>query len=129
MDMPAVIRQQYWISPAVGPGPLFNATQRAVRKLTGRDAGCYPALAWPCPGCGQQVTDLAPGGRPIHSELGHGYFARQAERGQAKDPQRLADQLIVVFDGAIVQAVMGTIAHSDSARSAVQALLDAHGIP
>lgn len=58
-----------------------------------------------------------------------GYFARQAERGQAKDPERLADQLIVVFDGAIVQAVMGTIAPSDAARSAVQALLDSHGIP
>jgi AcrR family transcriptional regulator len=57
------------------------------------------------------------------------YFARHAERGQAKDPQRLADQLIVVFDGAIVQAVMGTMRHSDAARSAVQALLDAHGIP
>jgi len=37
--------------------------------------------------------------------------------------------LIVVFDGAIVQAVMGTMRHSDAARSAVQALLDAHGIP
>jgi AcrR family transcriptional regulator len=58
-----------------------------------------------------------------------GYFARQAEHGQAKDPQRLADQLIVVFDGAIVQAVMGTLRHSDAARSAVQVLLDAHGIP
>src|SRR5215469_18013721 len=58
-----------------------------------------------------------------------GYFARQAERGQAKDPQRLADQLIIVFDGAIVQAVMGTLRHPDAAHSAVQALLDAHGIP
>ena len=64
LGIPAVIRQQYWISPAVGPGPLFSATQRAARKLTGRDAGCYPPLTWPCPGCGQQVTDLAPGGRP-----------------------------------------------------------------
>ena len=45
MDIPAVIRQQYWISPAVGPGPLFSATQRAARKLAGRDAGCYPARA------------------------------------------------------------------------------------
>jgi hypothetical protein len=56
-------------------------------------------------------------------------FARHAERGQAKDPQRLADQLIVVFDGAIVQAVIGTLRHSDAARTAAQALLDAHGIP
>jgi hypothetical protein len=63
VDIPAVIGQQYWVSPAVGPGPLFSATQRAARKLTGRDAGCYPPLAWLCPGCGQRVTDLAPGGR------------------------------------------------------------------
>lgn len=56
------------------------------------------------------------------------YFARQAERGHATDPERLADQLIVVFDGAIVQAVMGTGQHADAARSAVQALLDAQGM-
>jgi AcrR family transcriptional regulator len=56
------------------------------------------------------------------------YFARQAERGQAKDPERLADQLIVVFDGAIVQAVMGTARHPDAVRNAVEVLLDAHGI-
>jgi AcrR family transcriptional regulator len=53
------------------------------------------------------------------------YFASQAERGSAEDPQRLADQLIVVFDGVIVQAVMGTAVHADAARAAVQALLDA----
>ena len=53
------------------------------------------------------------------------YFARQAERGSAADPQRLADQLIVIFDGAIVQAVMGTSLHADAARTAVEALLDA----
>jgi AcrR family transcriptional regulator len=56
------------------------------------------------------------------------YFARQAERGQAVDPQRLADELTVVFDGGIVQAVMGTVRHPDAARTAVQALLDAHGV-
>jgi AcrR family transcriptional regulator len=53
------------------------------------------------------------------------YFASQAERGTAQDPQRLADQLIVVFDGAIVQAVMGTGFRVDAVRAAVQALLDA----
>jgi hypothetical protein len=57
-----------------------------------------------------------------------GYFADQAERGGAEDPQRLADQLIVVFDGALVQAVMGTGRHPDAARTAVQALLDAQGM-
>jgi AcrR family transcriptional regulator len=57
------------------------------------------------------------------------YFARQAERGEAEDPERLADELTVVFDGAIVQAVMGAVRHPDVARTAVQALLDAHRIP
>ena len=57
------------------------------------------------------------------------YFAHQAGRGQAKDPDRLADQLMVIFDGAIVQAVMGTARHSDAARTAAQTLLDAHSVP
>jgi AcrR family transcriptional regulator len=56
------------------------------------------------------------------------YFARQAERGHATDSQRLADQLIVVFDGAIVQAVMDTGRDTDAAQSAAAALLDAQGI-
>src|SRR5262250_1467779 len=81
------------------------------------------------------ATELADPGHPArqiardHKLRLRDYFARHAERGQAKDPQRLADQLMVVFDGAIVQAVMGTMRHSDAARSAAQALLDAHGIP
>jgi hypothetical protein len=45
--------------------------------------------------------------------------------GGADDPQRLAEQLIVVFYGVIVQAVMGTAVRADAARTAVQALLDA----
>jgi AcrR family transcriptional regulator len=56
------------------------------------------------------------------------YFARQATRGQAADPQRLADQLLVVFDGASVQAVIGTVQHSGAVRTAVEALLDAQGV-
>jgi AcrR family transcriptional regulator len=56
------------------------------------------------------------------------YFASQARRGGAPDPQRLADQLIVVFDGAIVQAVMGTAASPGAGRSAAQILIDAQGI-
>ena len=53
------------------------------------------------------------------------YFAGQAEQGHADDPQRLADQLVIIFDGAIVQAVMGTGLHADAALTAVLALLDA----
>jgi hypothetical protein len=50
-------------------------------------------------------------------------------QGGAEDPERLADQLIVVFDGIIVQAVMGTALHADATRTAVQALLDTQHIP
>jgi hypothetical protein len=84
-DIPGVIRQQYWISPAVGPGPLFSATQRAARNLAGHKAGCYRPLTWPCPGCGHQVTDLAPGGRPVHAELGHAAGCTRLARDQGAD--------------------------------------------
>jgi hypothetical protein len=70
-DIPGVIRQQYWITPGAGPGPLFSAAQRAARNLTGREAGYYAALEWSCPGCGQLVTDRAELGRPVHAEFGH----------------------------------------------------------
>jgi AcrR family transcriptional regulator len=80
------------------------------------------------------ATELADPGHPAR-RVARGYklrlrefFARQAERGQAKDPQRLADELIIVFDGAMVQAVMGTARHPDAAWTAVQTLLDAHGV-
>jgi AcrR family transcriptional regulator len=80
------------------------------------------------------ATELADPGHPARQVARdyklrlRGYFARQAERGQAEDPQRLADQLIVVFDGAIVQAVMGTARHPDAARTAAETLLDAHNV-
>ena len=80
------------------------------------------------------ATELADPGHPARQVARdyklrlRDYFARQAERGRAEDPQRLADELIVVFDGAIVQAVMGTARHRDAARTAVEALLDAHRV-
>jgi AcrR family transcriptional regulator len=54
------------------------------------------------------------------------HFARQATLGGADDPLLLADELIVVFDGAIVQAVMGSTDHGDAAAAAARTLLDAH---
>jgi hypothetical protein len=83
-DIPAVIRQQYWFTPLAGPG-LFGATQRAARNLTGRDVGGYPPLTWPCPGCGQQITDLAACGRPIYAELGHVAGCARLSRDQTAD--------------------------------------------
>ncbi len=76
------------------------------------------------------ATELADPGHPARQVARdykmrlRDYFARQAGRGGADDPQRLAEQLIVIFDGVIVQAVMGTAVRADATRAAVQALLD-----
>jgi AcrR family transcriptional regulator len=81
------------------------------------------------------ATELADSGHPARQVARdyklrlRAHFARQAERGNAADPQLLADQLIIIFDGAIVQAVMDTGIHADAARTAVQALLDAQHMP
>ncbi len=56
------------------------------------------------------------------------FFVKQAQRGRARDPQQLADQLLIVFDGAIVQAVMDTARGADAARTAAEALLAAHDV-
>jgi hypothetical protein len=80
-----VIRQQYRVSPAAGPGPLSGAAQRAARNLAGREAGCYHPLTWPCPGCGHQVTDPAPGGRPARAGPGHPAGCTRLARDQGAD--------------------------------------------
>jgi len=56
------------------------------------------------------------------------FFTTQAERGGCADPQLLADQLLIIFDGVIVQSVAGTIRRPDAAGNAVAALLDAAGV-
>jgi hypothetical protein len=84
-DVPGVIRQQYWIRPGFAPGPLFSATQHAIRNLGGRETGCRAAPAWPCPGCGQQVTDLAASRQPVYAELGHAAGCPRLARDQAAD--------------------------------------------
>ncbi len=80
------------------------------------------------------ATELADPGHPArrvargYKQGLRGYFAAQAERGEADDPQQLADQLITVFDGAIVQAVMGIAVRPESIQAAIRALLDAAGL-
>jgi hypothetical protein len=67
-DIPGVIRQQYWISPAAGPGPLFSATQRSARNLAGHEAGCCRPLSWPAPAAGTRSPTSPPAdGRPAPS--------------------------------------------------------------
>jgi AcrR family transcriptional regulator len=56
------------------------------------------------------------------------YFARQAQVGGAKNPKLLAEQLLMLFDGAICQAVMKSAPVPDSTRAAAKILLDAHGL-
>jgi hypothetical protein len=68
-DLAGVI---YRITGHTGAELLFSATQDAVRQLTASERR-YPPLTWACSGCGQQVTDRAPVGRPVHVEHGHAF--------------------------------------------------------
>jgi AcrR family transcriptional regulator len=56
------------------------------------------------------------------------YFTRQARIGHANRPKALAEQLLMVFDGAISWAVMNCSPVPDSARAAAELLLNAHGL-
>jgi AcrR family transcriptional regulator len=80
------------------------------------------------------ATELADPGHPARDVARHykqrirDFFADQAARGGAADPHALAGQLAVVFDGTIVQAVVGTPVPFGTVRGAVLALLDAHEV-
>ena len=56
------------------------------------------------------------------------HFRAQAVRGGAGNPQRLASQLLALFDGAIVATVMGTPLPLDALQAAAETLLDAQGV-
>jgi predicted RNA-binding Zn-ribbon protein involved in translation (DUF1610 family) len=71
---------------------VFRATQYAVARLTGSSRR-EPPLTWPCPGCGQEVTDRAATGRPAHVELGHAPGCARLARDQAADDERRRRQL------------------------------------
>ncbi len=65
--------------------------------------------------------------RDYKLRLGH-YFAHQARMGGATNPDALAEQLLILHDGAICQAMIKSAPVSDSARAAAEILLDAHGL-
>jgi hypothetical protein len=69
------------MTPHTGAGLLYQATQGAVERVTG-SRRC-PPLTWHCADCGQQVTDRAGAGRPIHTEHGHAAGCRRLRRDQA----------------------------------------------
>jgi hypothetical protein len=68
-------------TPHTGAGLLYQATQGAVERVTGGRR--YPPLTWHCADCGQQVTDRAGAGRPIHIEHGHATGCRRLKRDHA----------------------------------------------
>ena len=80
------------------------------------------------------ATELADAGHPAravaasYNQRLRDYLARQAGRAGAAAPRQLADQLIALFDGVIVQAVFGTRVDPSAIRAAVTALLDAQGV-
>ena len=57
-----------------------------------------------------------------------GYFAQQAANAGVKEPDTLAEQLLMLFDGAIYRAVANCSPVPESARAAAEILLDAHGL-
>ena len=71
---------------------LFSATQDAVRQLTG-SARYHAPLTWACAGCGQQVTEREPAGRPVHVEHGHTPDCARLARDQAAEDQRRREQI------------------------------------
>ena len=82
----------YRITGETGADLLFSATQHAVEQLTGSQRR-YPPLTWACPHCGQQVTDRAASGRPVHVEHGHAPGCARLARDQADDDERRREQI------------------------------------
>jgi hypothetical protein len=64
--------------------------------------------SWPCPECGQQVTDVAPLGRPVHTELGHDAACTRLARDQADD------------DNERRERIPGLVTSSEPARGPLQ---------
>ena len=102
---------------------VFSALQEWVSSASFR--GC-PFL--------NAATELADPAHPAR-QVARGYklrlreyFRDRAETGGASDPQRLADQLMILFDGAVAQAVQQTTTDATAARSAAEILLTAHSI-
>jgi hypothetical protein len=83
-DLAGVI---YRITGESGAELLYSATQDAIRELSGTE-NYHPPLTWTCQPCGQQVTDCAPAGRPVHVEHGHGPGCARLARDQAAEDQR-----------------------------------------
>jgi hypothetical protein len=106
-DITRVVGLPCWKADDTGAELLFSATQYAVEQATGAQRR-WPPLTWICPGCGRQVTDRAPAGRPVHVEHGHARGCARLARDQAAEDQRHREQ------------VPGLILHSEPAVGPVQ---------
>jgi AcrR family transcriptional regulator len=72
------------------------------------------------------IADPIQGAAAEHKRLVAGYLGDLAEKAGAKDPQRLALELAMLIDGAIVCAhVCGVSDAADRARTAAEVLIDA----
>ena len=85
-DITGVLTLPCWNGSDTGADLLFSAAQHAVHMVTG-SRGVFAPMSWPCPGCGQQVTDRAHAGRPIHTEHGHAPGCPRLAADQAADDQ------------------------------------------
>jgi hypothetical protein len=65
-------------------------------------------MHWDCPGCGQQVADRAPAGRPVFIEHGHKPDCVRLADDQATEDQHRADRL------------PGLLVHSEDPTGALQ---------
>jgi AcrR family transcriptional regulator len=78
-----------------------------------------------------QITDPTHPVRAVASDFKRNlkeYFAEQGRIGGADDPVALAEQLLMIFDGAITQALINLSGIPDSALRAAEILLEAHGL-
>ena len=102
-DIAGIISPACWEDSETGAALLFGSTQYSLHRLTA-STSYFPPLNWDCPGCGQQVTDRAPAGRPIHVEHGHtpGCTRLAADQGAEENErqQRLARLIVHSEDPA-----------------------------
>ena len=86
-DIAGVVSAACWEGAETGAGLLFGSAQYSLHELTGSRSR-FPPLQWDCPSCGQQVTDRAPAGRPVHIEHGHAAGCARLAASQAAELEK-----------------------------------------
>ncbi|WP_351228614.1 TetR/AcrR family transcriptional regulator [Streptomyces sp. NPDC002133] len=110
-------------SPAEAILEVFVASQRAATEPGFR--GC-PVL-----NASAEICDPA---HPLRAEAVayknqlHEYFATYAEAAGAESPDLLAEQLVILFDGAMTHTTVRCLPFLDSVHTTARMLLGAHGV-